>query len=98
MSAAVAQVIPLPPGPRTEPKSALPRRPAPATREVMRAVAQRLLSEGFDYRESVAAFKALLADVALDQAGRSRKKASARLGISREILRRHKARAGECGL
>lgn len=73
-------------------------RPSPASREVMRALAQRLMAEGFDYREAVGAFRAMLAATAFDQAGRSMERASARLGISRELLRTHKARAARLEL
>lgn len=73
--------------------TAIPRQPSAAARELMRAAAQCLLQQGFDYREIMALARSQVTDVALEQAGRSRKKASARLKISRELLRRYRSRA-----
>jgi hypothetical protein len=73
----------------------LPRQSSFAARDVVRSAARALLAEGFDLRESVNAFKAQVVDVALEQAGRSRKLASARMHVSRELVRRVRARSSE---
>jgi hypothetical protein len=76
----------------------IPRQPSYLVKGDMLKAARAVLAEGFDYRESMAIFRAHLLAAALDQCGRSQKKASARMRISRECLRQASARAREIAL
>ncbi len=77
---------------------ALPRKPSYIAMDAVRSGVRALLAEGFDYRESMTIVRAKFADLALEQSGRSQKKACARIKISRQALRMIRARARECAL
>lgn len=77
---------------------AIPRQPSYGARTEVACGMRTLLAEGFDYRDAMAIVKAIFLDLALEQCGRSPKKASALLHTSREHLRRARVRAKEIGL
>ncbi len=76
----------------------IPRQPSYSALDAVSAGMRALLAEGFDYRESMTIVRSKFADLALEQSGRSQKKACARIKVSRDGLRKIRARAKEIAL
>lgn len=77
------------------PAAAAGRTPSLMAQEKVHVAIRALLFESFDFREAMSILRNALLKVALDQCGRSRKKCSGQLHISRELLRRYLARTKE---
>ena len=84
--------------PATAAVRAIPRQPSFAARDAVRSAIRALLAESFDYREAMGLLKSHLVDVALEQSGRSPKKASERMHVSRQLVHAVRAHAKEIGL
>lgn len=85
-------------GPEVATAGTIPRQPSLGAREEVRGAVQRLLSEGFNFRECMVFFRGLLITSALAQSGQSMKRACARLGLSRQMLCRHRSKSREIAL
>jgi hypothetical protein len=77
---------------QTEPL-VIPRQPSYPARDTLRSGVRALLAEGFEHREAMSIFREMFVDVAMEQSGRCQKKACARIKISRDGLRKIRARA-----